>query len=111
MSDGEKLKESLFKQKKCGWDIVNDNEMQEIYKFGDEYIHYLNKCKTERESIAFSKQVLDENGFTDISGKTDLKPGDKVYLVNRDKSIYIAVIRHRYARKGLKYDRSTCRHS
>ena len=105
MSDEEKLKETLFNKKKCGWDVATDAEKEQIYKFGDEYIHYLNKCKTEREAISYSKQILDENGFVDVATKTDLKPGDKVYYVNRDKSMYIAVLRYRANGKGAKYGR------
>jgi len=101
MSEVEKLKETLFNKKKCGWDVVEDEEKQEIYKFGDEYIHYLNKCKTERETISFSKQILDENGFMDIANKTELLPGDRVYYINRDKSMYIAVIGTEPMENGL----------
>ena len=92
MSDGEKLADELVNKRKCGWNVATDEEMKEIYKFGDEYIHFLNKCKTERETIAFTKQILDENGFTSIENKESLKPGDRVYYVNRDKCMYIAVL-------------------
>ncbi|MCL2354524.1 MAG: aminopeptidase [Oscillospiraceae bacterium] len=101
MTDGEKLKESLFNAKKCGWDVATDEEKKDIYKFGDEYIYFLNKCKTERESITFSKQILDENGFVDVCSVESVKPGDKVYYINRDKTIYIAVIGTEPMENGL----------
>ena len=102
MSDVEKLKEILFNQKKTGWDTINETEKDEMYKFGDEYIHYLNKCKTERETISFSKEILDKNGFTDIKEKVELKAGDKIYYINRDKSMYAAVIGTKPMEAGLK---------
>ena len=61
-------------------------------KFSDEYMYFLNKGKTERECVAFAKKMLDENGFKDICEYENLKPGDKVYYINRDKSIYVAVV-------------------
>ena len=73
MSDGEKLKETLFNKRKCGWDIANEAEKDEIYKFGSEYIHYLNKCKTERETISFSKEILEENRICRCKHKNRFK--------------------------------------
>ena len=92
MSEYESLKENLFNQKKCGWDILSEEEKLKINIFGDEYIYFLNRAKTERESVDFSKEILDKNGFVDLREKLVLEPGDKVYYVNRGKSIYIAVI-------------------
>lgn len=92
MSEYESLKENLFNQKKCGWDNLSPEEKVAINTFGDEYIYFLNKAKTEREAVDFSKEILDKNGFVDLREKLVLEPGDKVYYVNRGKSIYIAVI-------------------
>ena len=36
--------------------------------------------------------MADENGYRDIIEFETLKPGDKVYFVNRDKSMYLAII-------------------
>ena len=92
MSEYESLKEKLFNTRKCGWEGLNEEEKGVINKFGDEYIYFLNKCKTEREVIEFSKEILDKNGFIDIRKKMAIEPGDKIYYVNRDKSMYMAVI-------------------
>ncbi len=92
MESAEDLKKRLFNEKKCGWDSVNEEQKDSIRVFGDEYIHYLNRCKTEREAVDFTKEILGKNGFIDIREKTVLLPGDKVYYVNRNKSMYIAVI-------------------
>jgi aspartyl aminopeptidase len=101
MSEVEKLQEMLFNKKKNGWENLDENKLNEIYKFSDEYIHFLTNCKTEREAIDYSKDVLDKNGFVDINTKTDLKIGDKVYHINRGKGIYIAVIGEEALENGL----------
>ena len=36
--------------------------------------------------------MSEQNGFIDITKCEFLKPGDKVYYINRDKSMYLAVI-------------------
>ncbi len=92
MSEYESLKEKLFNNKVCGWETVSEGEKQKINTFGDEYIYFLNKAKTEREAVKFAREVLQKNGFIDLRQKMVLEPGDKVYYVNREKSIYIAVI-------------------
>ena len=45
----EDLKERLFLNKKNGWLERTDEEKNDIFKFADEYIYYLNKGKTEKE--------------------------------------------------------------
>ena len=101
MSEYESLKERLFNQKKCGWESVSEEEKIKINTFGDEFIYFLNNCKTEREVADFVQEVLSKNGFTDLREKMILEPGDKVYYINRAKSIYIAVIGTDVLEKGL----------
>ena len=66
MGETEKLKDFLFDMKKCGWETVSDVAKQDIIKFSDEYIHFLNRSKTEREATSFITEVLDKNGFVNI---------------------------------------------
>ena len=97
----EELKEKLFNNKKVGWKNLNDEEKAKIFKFSDEYIYYLNNCKTEREAASFSKEILEKNGFKNIEECNELKNGDKVYYLNRGKSIYAAVIGQEDIANGL----------
>ena len=101
MTDIENLKKYLFNERKCGWENATEIQKQDIVKFGDEYIHFLNKCKTEREVVEFTKEVLEKNGFINIKEKVVLLPGDKVYYINRDKAMYIAVVGEKPIEAGL----------
>ena len=98
---GEALKEKLFKTKTNGWDEASEEERSEIFKFSNEYIYFLNKSKTEREAVETTKGILIKNDFKDIEEMEELNPGDKVYYVNRDKSIYMAVIGNKPIEDGL----------
>ena len=100
-TEGKKLKDMLFKKKENGWLNVDSELEKVIMKFSDEYIYFLNKGKTERECVAFAKKMLEENGFKDICKCETLKSGDKVYYINRDKSIYAAVIGKEKVENGL----------
>jgi len=101
MSETEKLKDFLFDTKKCGWDSLSDDSRQVIIKFGDEFIHYLNKSKTEREAASFTIEILEKNGFVNLVDKMILMPGDKVYYLNREKAIYAAIIGAKPIEAGL----------
>lgn len=98
---GKELKEMLFNKKENGWLSVDSEKENMIMKFSDEYMYFLNKGKTERECVTFTKKMLDENGFKCICEYENLKPGDKVYYINRDKSIYIAVMGKEKIANGL----------
>ena len=97
----EELKEKLFNQKKVGWLNLEIRQKEEIFNFCKGYMEFLNKAKTEREFIKQAKKVADENGFKDIAEYDNLKTGDRVYFINRDKSMYLAVIGQEKMENGL----------
>ena len=90
MSD--ELRDKLFVKKDIGWKEVDEKQKEDIFNFCNGYMKFLNKAKIEREFVIEAKKVAEENGFRDLNTFKELKPGDKVYFVNRDKSMYLAVI-------------------
>ena len=58
----------------------------------DSYKNFLDKGKTERECVSFSIEEARSKGFVELCEKESLKPGDRVYYVNRDKSIALFII-------------------
>ena len=88
----EDLKKKLFNEKKDGWETTDESSMQNIMKFSEEYMQFLNKAKTEREFIKESINKAREKGFRDLIEYDHLNAGDKVYFVNREKTLYLAVI-------------------
>ncbi len=101
-TEGKVLKERLFNQKKNGWENLSNDETAAIFQYAEEYIHYLNCSKTEKEIVQTSKDILMKNGFVDIEEKQELHPGDKVFCVNRNRSLYAAVIGEQPLENGLK---------
>ena len=98
---GEELQKKLQNIKTNGWKTLKEGEENAIYKFSDEYIYFLNKCKTEREVIDFSKKKKKKNNFKPINEMSELKQGDRVFYINRDKSMYIAVIGKEKLENGI----------
>ena len=89
---GEELKEKLFTKKKDGWKNLTTSQKEELVMITENYMKFLNKSKIEREFIKNAKELADRNGYTDIMNKQTLVPGDKVYFINRGKSMYLAII-------------------
>ena len=98
---GEELKEKLFNKKENGWQSVDENKKEKIFNLSKNYMNFLNVSKTEREFIKHARKMADENGYRDIIEFQTLKPGDKVYFVNRDKSMYLAIIGEEHIENGM----------
>ena len=97
----ENQRKELLNEKKSGWLETDDEKFGKIFEFCEGYMKFLNVSKTEREFTANAKKVAEENGFRDINQIEKLNPGDKVYFVNREKSIYFAVIGEQKLENGL----------
>ena len=91
----------ILNEKKCGWKMVDENKQKQINQFCNEYLNFLNCAKTERESAQIIVDILKENDFKDINTVDKLNSGDKVYLLNRNKAIYAAVIGEENLTNGI----------
>ena len=97
----EELREKLFDKKENGWKIASDEEKKNIFNFSKGYMDFLNHAKTEREFVKMARKLADQNGFRDIMEFKTLKAGDKIYFINRNKSMYLAIIGTESIEKGL----------
>jgi len=101
-NEAQKLKEELFNNKKTGWEGMTEEVKNAVFKFADEYMNYLNCSKTEKEIVKTSKDILIKNGFVDLNEKQELNVGDKVFLENRGRTIYAAVIGEEVLENGIR---------
>ena len=100
-SEGKLLEEKLFNKRKCGWTESSDEKIKLIMNFADEYMYFMNNSKIEREVSIFAKDVLEKNGFKNIETLEHISIGDKVYYINREKSVYAAIIGKEGLEAGL----------
>ena len=91
----------LLKNKKSGWEEISEEEKSAIFTFSDEYMKFLNSAKTEREIIRATETLARQNGFKRLEEYSELYPGDKVYYINREKNIYLAVIGEESIEAGI----------
>ena len=97
----EELKEKLFNKKDNGWETLGSNQKEEVFDLSKKYMDFLNVAKTEREFIKHARKLANENGYKDIMEFDTLKPGDKIYFVNREKSMYLDIIGEKSIEEGL----------
>ena len=97
----EGLKEKLVNKKENGWKDLPNDKFNQIFDFCNGYMEFLNRSKIEREFVTNSVNLARSNGFRDINEMEKLKAGDKVFFVNRDKSMYLAVIGEEKLEEGL----------
>ena len=97
----EELKEKLLKNNKSGWETVDSEKRNKIEDISTKYMNFLNRAKTEREFIKRARELANNNGYRDIMEFETLKPGDKIYFVNREKSMYLAIIGENSIENGI----------
>ena len=88
----EELRESLLTAPKNGYCSLSETQRAEMNEYCKRYSAFMDACKTEREATAWTIEIAEKNGFKPLVPGMQLKPGDKVYKNNRDKSILLAVI-------------------
>ncbi|MGM9601032.1 MAG: aminopeptidase [Faecousia sp.] len=88
----EELKEKLLFAPKNGFNGLTEDQRKEMNDYCRGYMAFMDACKTEREATAWTEKAALAHGFVAMKPGMEVKPGDKVYMNNRDKSIILAVI-------------------
>lgn len=100
MNEKKNYREELFYKQKNGYDIICKEEQKKMEAYCAEYMKFLNNSRTERESVANAVALAEAEGFKKYSGG-EVKAGDKIYYVNRNKSLLLAVIGEKPLSEGL----------
>ena len=88
----EDMKKELLMQPKNGWDGLKPAEIEKIMSFSEGYKTFLDSSTTEREACARALELAEKNGFKQYSRGMTLKPGDRIYAINRARALVFAVI-------------------
>ena len=96
----EELRESLLNTPKNGFARLLPAQKAEMEAYCKGYMAFMDACKTEREATAWTAAEAEKRGFKPFAPGMDAKPGDKIYLNNRNKSIILAVVGKEPLNKG-----------
>ena len=90
MMTEEQAKALLLKQESV---YTRAPELREAaFAYCEVYKTFLNASKTEREAVVWAVRQAEENGFVPYDPAESYRPGDRVYQINRGKSVTLAVI-------------------
>lgn len=97
MKNTKTQKEALSYERKNFWKEASLDEQNKAMAYAEPYIQFLNKAKTERETIACILELLQKSKFTPLSKKGS----NKVYSVFRNKTMAIAYLGTEPLSKGF----------
>ncbi len=104
-SQAEMLKESLSYEVKNAWEQSDDSQIRKAFDLCENYKVYLDKGKTEREFSSLVEKELIKAGYHNLQElfkeRKKLNKGDKVYYVNKKKSVAFAVIGQKPLTEGI----------
>ena len=70
----------------------NAEEIPAIFEVSKGYLDFMTQCKTERSCTEYFRKRAEENGFKPLEKGTRLKVGDKFYMINRNRSIFLGIM-------------------
>ena len=77
------------------------DNLEPIMSFNEGYKEFLSNGKNERLVVKESVELAKKHGFKELSEFETLKPGDKVYVTNKNKNIALFIIGEEKVSKGL----------
>lgn len=102
MATVEELKKELCYKPKHAAAVISDEDIKKADEFCEGYKTFLNGAKTEREATEIVKEEAIKRGFSEFDPYKHYKAGEKVYFVNRDKAIILAVMGKKSLTEGVK---------
>ena len=84
------------------WLKADEQKEKAIFAFCEEYKAFLSKGKTERLCVKQSVELAEKLGFKALDEVGKVAPGDKVYLVNKDKNIVLFKMGQKPLTEGLR---------
>jgi aspartyl aminopeptidase len=96
----------LTKKYEYAWSKYSKHDLTELNNINDDYKVFMSKCKTERECVKEFITLAKKAGYKDIKELVkkngSLKPGDKVYANNMDKTLALFLIGKEPMENGMR---------
>ncbi len=84
------------------WKKYDSKREKEVMNFAEGYKEFLSASKTERLAVKEAVKRLEAKGFKDVSAFKSVKPGDKLYFINRNKNVCAFVVGQKVITEGLR---------
>lgn len=77
---------------KNAWEKYEGKKLDELFAFAEGYKQFISAGKTERICVKQALEIAKKAGFKELESVKSIKPGDKLYSINRGKNICLYVI-------------------
>ena len=74
------------------WAGLSAGERRNVFEFAEDYKAFMSRAKTEVSFVTEAIRVASDAGFRELTDDRDLRPGARLYDVNRDRTITLIVV-------------------
>jgi aspartyl aminopeptidase len=99
---GEELQKLTYASKNI-WAEIDAERKEQIRAYAGGYVDFLGRCRTERLTVRWIHQAAGEQGFTELAGRDRVKPGDRLFAVNREKNIALITVGKQGVDQGINF--------
>ncbi|MFQ5926127.1 MAG: aminopeptidase 1 [Terriglobia bacterium] len=86
----EARKESNFRQN--AWERIPESAAGQVEALAGEYKDFLRRARHELLAVAEAERLAQAQGFRRLETLARLRPGDRVYAINRGRAMILAVV-------------------
>lgn len=84
------------------WQNATNEKVEAMMKFCEDYKDFITKGKTERICVTEALKVSKDKGYKCICEVKEAKPGDKLYLLNKNKNIVLFHVGKKAVVEGIR---------
>jgi len=88
--------------RKNAWEKYDSKQEKDVLKFAEGYKTFLSNAKTERLAVKEIEKALIAKGYKNIDDLKAINPGDKIYVLNKNKNVLAMVVGSRPLEEGLR---------
>jgi aspartyl aminopeptidase len=100
MGKTSKKRKELSLKRENSWLRLKKEQLRKAEELSQHLIEFMEN-KTEREVVRSCKEIAEKHGFRDLASVSDIKPGMKLYAINREKAIALIVVGKKPVEYGM----------
>ncbi|MFQ6106096.1 MAG: aminopeptidase [Thermoplasmata archaeon] len=101
MAKKPKLEEKLAAKKESAWKGMSKSMRKKVFSYADGYKDFMRRAKTERRAVEEIVSTAKREGFVELDSVEEVKPGSRLFKVNRSKSVALFVIGRKPLTEGI----------
>ncbi len=95
------MSDILFYKKNFIWEKINSDSKEQVFKLADDYKKFIDESKEQIKIKFVIVRRAKEAGYKNFKEQKEIKTGDKLYYVNKEKSAVLVVVGKDNVEKGM----------